>query len=164
MYSAASERAESYAKRKKLSIERQIGGGIQGAVFASSSGTAIKALIQGDHYIRERNVYFRLREHNVDELAGFSVPRLVNIHDELLIVEMQIVTPPYVLDFASAYLDEPPPYFDDPAIMQSALARKRELFEDRWPAVSSLLSEFRALGIHLADVKPGNVMFGDENE
>jgi hypothetical protein len=36
---------------------------------------------------------------------------------------------------------------------------KRRQFGARWPVVRSALSQLRGHGIHLADVKPGNVMF-----
>lgn len=144
-----------------MSMKKVIGGGTQGAVLATTSGTAIKAFIHKEHYITERDVYLRLREHNVGNLAGFNVPRMINFHDELLIIEMEIVLVPFVLDFASAYLDSEPPYFDDQQIMESWEKEKREQFEDRWPEVKSLISLFKGLGIHLADVKPGNIMFAD---
>ena len=103
----------------------------------------------------------RFKEIGIENVSGFWVPKLLNHHDELLIIEMQIVTPPYVLDFASAYLDAPPPYANDAAIMSAWEAEKREQFEDQWPTVKSLMSAFRAYGIHLADVKPGNVVFAE---
>jgi hypothetical protein len=36
---------------------------------------------------------------------------------------------------------------------------KRQPFGSRWPIVRSALSQLRGHGIHLADVKPGNIMF-----
>lgn len=158
-YSNALSRAEEYAKRRKLSIEKQLGSGIQGIVFSTDKGTAIKALNRSEFYQSERNVYLRLEENNVDSIEGFWVPRLLNSHDELLIVEMQIVTPPYVLDFASAYLDELPPYANDEKIMSEWEESKKEQFGDRWETVQDVISGFRRLGIYLADVKPGNIEF-----
>jgi hypothetical protein len=72
---------------------------------------------------------------------------------------MQIVTPPYVLDFASAYLDCEPPYADSSEILAAWEGAKQEQFEDQWPRVKKMMAEFRRFGIHLADVKPGNVVF-----
>ena len=72
---------------------------------------------------------------------------------------MQIVSPPYVLDFASAYLDEYPPYADSEEIMSQWEQDKREQFEDQWPKIKQVISAFRGIGIHLADLKPGNIMF-----
>lgn len=157
--SEASRRAGEYCKRKHLSIEKQIGSGTQGVVFATKSGTAVKALERLECYERERDVYLRLVEKKIETICGFNVPALVNFHDELLVVEMQLVTRPYVLDFASAYLDAKPPYYDDEEIMATDEAFRRDLFEEKWPKVQEIVSAFRQLGIHLADVKPKNIEF-----
>jgi hypothetical protein len=90
------------------------------------------------------------------------VPRLLDFHDELLVIEMQIVMPPYVVDFASAYLDGPPPYADEPEIMEPWEAAKRDQFEQRWPTVKRLIAALQIHGIYLSDVKPGNIEFGEE--
>lgn len=159
LYSDAIRRAEEYTKRRKLSIEKQLGGGIQGVVFSTNKGTAIKALRQVEFYERERDVYLRLKEESVDSVAGFWVPRIIDFHDELLTIEMQIVSPPYVLDFASAYLDEFPPYENSEEIMAQWESDKQEQFEDKWPVVKQIIFGFRQYGIYLADVKPGNIVF-----
>lgn len=164
MYSEAIQRAEEYARRRGLSIEGQIGGGTQGAVFRTSKGTAVKALLDVSFYIRERDVYLRLRKLDIDNIRGFWVPRLIDHHDELFVIEMETVHPPYVLDFASAYLDHPPSYMEDPDdadVRERWEQEKQEQFEDRWPEVRSLLSAFRRHGIFLGDVKPGNITFKD---
>lgn len=106
-------------------------------------------------------MYRRLKKRGVASIAGFWVPKLVNFHDELLIIEMQIVSPPFVLDFASAYLDELPSYADSEEIMTEWESEKREQFEDRWAVVKQVISGFRQYGIYLADVKPGNIEFDE---
>ena len=70
---------------------------------------------------------------------------------------MTIVSPPFVLDFAGAYLDQRPDYPDD--ILAEWQADKAEQFGDRWPTVRLLISSFVPFGIYLADVKPGNIEF-----
>ncbi len=115
-----------------------------------------------EFYLRERNVYRRLMDQGIERISGFWVPKLVDCHDELLVIEMQIVSPPYVLDFASAYLDETPLYCEDKEMMAAWQAERRELFGDRWPEVLALMAEFRRLGIYLMDPKPGNIMFAAE--
>ena len=84
----------------------------------------------------------------------------MNSDDELFVLEMEIVSPPFVLDFAAAYLDRPP---DFPAeLMNEWELEKQEQFEERWPIVKDLIYSFRQYGIYLSDVKPGNITFGDE--
>jgi len=72
--------------------------------------SAVKVLKFQPLYERERNAYFRLRERGVVEVLGCNVPQLIEHDDDLWIVEMSVVTRPFVLDFAGAYLDFPPDY------------------------------------------------------
>jgi hypothetical protein len=159
IYSDALKRADEYIRRRKLTVKVQIGGGTQGVVLATESGTAVKALIRQENYMMERDAYLRLREHGVRRLMGFNVPELHNHHDELLIIEMQIVKPPYVLDFGNAYVDCDPPYLYEKRIMVQWEAKKRSEFGQHWPTVRSLMSEFKGLGIYLADIHRGNIAF-----
>ena len=78
-------------------------------------------------------MYLRLAEHTVRVVAGFDVPRLIDYGDELLAIEMEIVTPPFVLDFAGAYLGHPPPF--DAEQMAEWMADRAEIFEGDWPQV-----------------------------
>jgi hypothetical protein len=56
------------------------------------------------------------------------VPQLVHYDDELLAIEMTIVSPPFCLDFGGAYLDRPPDY--SPEVWADWEAEKSDLFED----------------------------------
>jgi len=40
-------------------------------------------------------------------------------------------------------------------------ADKREKFGPRWPEVQAVLAALKSQGIHMLDVNPGNVAFGD---
>jgi hypothetical protein len=153
-------RLHEYARRRKLKIHEHIGGGVQGVVCSTTLPSAIKAFKLAEHYWREVRVYERIKEMNITKVCGFSVPRPLAHHDELLVIHMEIVRPPFVVDFASAGLDEP--IFDYPdEILEEAEEKRRELFGHRWPVVRRIMSEFRSYGIYLSDVKPGNIMFAD---
>lgn len=120
----------------------------------------MKSLIRYEHYVRERDIYLRLTERAVDNVRGFAVPRMIDVHDELLVIEMTVVMPPFVLDFAGAYLDQRPPYADDPEKMAEWEQEKIEQFgEEKWEKVCEVMSSFRGLGIYLSDLKPGNIEF-----
>jgi hypothetical protein len=95
----------------------------------------------------------------VNSVSGFKVPRLVIYDDKLWIVEMTVVSPPFILDFAGAYLDKKPPFAEEQ--WQQWEEEKAEIFEEKWPQVKSAMSRFRRYGIYLNDVKHGNVMFCD---
>lgn len=86
---------------------------------------------------------------------GFAVPRLQDWNHELWIVEVEIVSPPYAIDFASAYLDTPPDFPDE--ILEEKERELEEIFESDWPQVELLRSAFRRYGIHLCDLNPRNI-------
>ena len=110
-------------------------------------------------YARERSVYERLREAGISQILGFHVPQLIRVDDELQVVEMTIVTRPFVLDFAGAYLDFPPEFPEE--IWADWETEKREQFEARWPTVQAVLGALEDLEIHMVDVSPSNIAFQD---
>ncbi|MCA9096360.1 MAG: hypothetical protein KDA68_22930 [Planctomycetaceae bacterium] len=112
-----------------------------------------------DLYTRELRVYKRLRENGIGKIGRFSVPELIDFDESLWMIEMQIVSPPFVLDFAGASVDHPPEYPVE--IQEESQRQQAELFEDRWPEVRSLLSSFRRYGIYLTDIHPRNINFGE---
>jgi hypothetical protein len=75
----------------------------------------------------------------------------------LRVIEMTIVARPFILDFAGAYLDSPPPFSDE--IWAQWEAEKREQFESRWPTVQAILGALEELDIFMVDVSPSNVAF-----
>lgn len=151
-----------------LKLGPRLGNGKDGIVystFGSSQGpTAVKALARADLYRRELACYRRLAERAVCRpvrVCGHNVPQLLGHNDELLVIKMTIVTRPYVLDFASAYLDHPPEF---PAeFTEERNAHWADIFEKRWPAVQVIMAEFRRDGIHLLDPSHKTIAFeGDE--
>ncbi len=106
---------------------------------------------------RERDAYLRLKEAGVTEVLGFNVPQLIRSDNELLTIEMTIVSRPFLLDFAGAYLDAPPHFSED--IWSEWEAEKRDQFESRWPKVQAVLSALEELDIYMVDVSPSNIAF-----
>ena len=100
---------DQYCRRKGLVRGDQLGFGVHGSVFVAKNqtdeeSTAVKAHETERFYSKELKVYFRLMEHAVTHVRNAAVPRLLDYDDELLIIEMTMVTGPFVLDFAGAYL------------------------------------------------------------
>ncbi len=154
----SNEAIQFYAISRGISIDDSdsIGFGQDGAVWRSSRKTAIKVLERERTYINERDAYLRLREENVTHLGIFAVPSLVDYNDQLWIVEMAIVTPPYLLDFGKAYVDRDSPY--TPEQKEESLELCRELFEpDDWELIEEALLDLRLLGIEYLDIKPANI-------
>lgn len=88
-------------------------------------------------------------------MCGCAVPRLVEYDDQLFVIEMTIVKPPFVLDFASAYLDQPPDFSSE--VVDEWKREKDEQFEKQWPDVQLILFELEKIGVYLRDVHPGNI-------
>ena len=158
------ERAEAYCRRNGLKIVKQLGFGVHGSVFVAENQldgrqTAVKAHERERFYLRERNVYLRLQEHEVTYVRGAAVPELLGHDDELWVIEMTIVGQPFVLDFAGAYLDRPGDYSEE--VWEHWRNEKMEQFGSRWPEAEAIIWALEDYGIFMADVNPGNISFGD---
>ncbi len=118
---------------------------------------AIKALERRDSYLRERDAYLRLQELSVVDIQGFAVPILVDCDDTKQIVEMTVVFPPCILDFAKAYVDRPPDFTVE--VLRDWREEIADLCGADWNKVESLLEELQGFGIFYFDAKPGNIRF-----
>jgi hypothetical protein len=157
-------RAQQYSQRKDLGIGRPLGSGIHGSVFAAEyqAGTgrsAIKIHERELYYCRERDIYLRLKECEVTEIRSCTVPELLDFDDELWVIEMTVVSRPFVLDFAGAYLDQPPDFSEE--VLADWRTEKQEQFGERWPEVQAILTALEGYGVFMVDVHPGNVSFDD---
>lgn len=161
-------RAEEYARRNRLVVGRQLGFGIHGIVFSigsqpetdkSAGRSAIKVHRREPDYLRERDVYMRLRDVEVTTVRQCHIPRLLSHDDDLWVIEMTVVTRPFVLDFAGADLDRPPDFSEE--VLADWRADKEEEFGPRWPEVQAILRAIEHYGIFMLDVNPGNVSFPD---
>jgi hypothetical protein len=153
------KRATEYAIVQGIALIDRLGHGWDGSVFSTSRFSAIKAFEFQMLYGNELAVYQRLRDRGIVAIDGFNVPQLLRFDHELWVLELTIVRPPFVLDFAGARLDKRPEYPDD--VYEDWLLAKEEQFGDRWPTVLSVMSRFAYMGIYLTDVKPGNIEFAE---
>jgi hypothetical protein len=149
-------RARLYAEALGISIEKRLGYGSDGCVWKTSRRTAIKVFESSKIYEVELECYRRLERAGVTEICGFAVPRLASHSDELLVVEMSLVNPPYVLDFGKVTLDRQPDY--PPATIAYAREEQKEWWGDLYPTIRSIVGRLQSLGIFYADPKPGNIM------
>jgi hypothetical protein len=149
---------DSYCARHAIQIIKRLGAGKDGTVFQTSRRSAVKVHERSEGYISERDVYIRLRDREIDEICGLSVPILIRYDDDLRIIEMTIVNPPYILDFASAWLDKPPDFPIE--VLDEWHEQLRENFGDRFPDVMGLLEALgNDAGVYLLDIHTHNVKF-----
>ena len=120
---------------------------------------AVKAFERRKNYCVELACYQRLREHNITRIDGFTIPQLLNWDDDLMVIAMQLVTAPYILDFGKAYLDSQPEH--SPEQWADHNRQQLELWGAYLPRVQSVLRQLEYIGIYYRDPKPGNIMFED---
>jgi hypothetical protein len=82
---------------------------------------------------------------------------VLRIDQEFVAIEMTIVRPPFLLDFADALLDEPPDFSED--VLRQWEEDKAEIFGERWPGVTRILAALQTFGVYLLDINPGNISF-----
>ena len=155
-------RRDRYVDRRGLTIGRPLGHGFNGTVWATSGKrySAIKVFRRQESYANERDVYLRLQEDRVVAVRGVAVPQLLDFDDELGAIEMSIVSPPYVLDFADAALDTPPDFPEE--VWEERESHWACAFESSWPMVRALRDELaERYGIHLMDLRPENINLND---
>ncbi len=94
-----------YAHQMKLTIQvPPLGGGFDGLVLATDRGTAIKAMNNPQLYRQELDVYRFMQRKKIFIISGFHIPKLICQDDSNCIIEMTIVTAPYVVDMWSISL------------------------------------------------------------
>jgi len=157
------ERAQAYADSREILLHREdpFGYGMDGTIWRTSRQSVAKTFEREKTFRDEVECYKRLSAKGIETISGFAVPELIDMDAELLVVEMTIVQPPFLLDFGKVYLDAPPPYWNDAEIMGHWHAEGRENFGDRWKIVLSLIRILESHGIYYVDPKPGNIMFAD---
>lgn len=158
------ERASLYAEPRGLRMKDRLGHGVHGTVFLSDRPSAVKVFKNAEGFHREHDCYLRLRRHGVLQVLGHHVPQLLDFDSALLVVEMTVVQPPYLLDFAGAYIEKSPDLPDE--VIEEWYADKLEQFgADRWQKVQLILATLKGhYGIHLIDVNRNNITFGGGEE
>ena len=156
-------RAKQYSTLSGISINfaSLLGEGTDGKVWKSSRGSAVKVLDRVPAYYNERESYLRLAEYGLTKkIDHFWVPRLLGYDDDLLVVEMQIITnTPYIIDFAKVRIDRPPDFSKE--VLRDAGLQGQELFAHHWPEVRQLLATLESFGIYYLDPQPANIVFAD---
>jgi len=164
MVDIAIKNAGAYAARHDLIVVERLGFGIHGSVHLvedklKGDRSAIKSHRAREFYVRERAAYELLSHAGVTEVLGFHVPQLIRADEELQVIEMTIVTRPFVVDFAGAYVGARPEFPEE--IWAEWEAEKQDQFGARWVKVKQVMEAFEEWGIHLVDVSPNNIAFLD---
>ncbi len=89
------KRAEAYchANDKVADFVNLLGSGQEGFVWKTDQNSAIKVFDRISNFKTELRCYEILKEHDVSELDGFTIPILLGSDKELRVIEMSIVSP-----------------------------------------------------------------------
>ena len=153
--------AKEFASKYALQFSKRLGEGKDGVVLSTDRNTAVKFFNDADIYSRELHAYRVLKGENIDEICGHHIPQLRNFDDSLRAIEMTIVTPPFLLDFAAAYTEEEVEYFafDDDVVAEREI-HWAEVFGERWPDVVEMRRLFlERTGLVLLDLSLNNIRF-----
>jgi hypothetical protein len=149
-------RASLYTGENDRTILKKLGDGTDGSVWQTTISTAIKACEDLPRYSTERDCYRLFLEKGVTQICGYSIPGLVGYSDELMVIEIEMVQPPYILDFGKASLYRLPPHYTDEDIAE-LYAERKLLFDDEWPTIRSILARLRGYGVYHLDPRPHNI-------
>jgi len=141
----------------------KFGVGVQGRVVGNDAGNAVKAFEFEEHYKTEREAYRRIRKARLQKIGPFNNPQLKRCDDELWIIEMSVVQPPFLVDFAAAYIDRPHPYSYEE--LEAWHESQTEIYgHERWEIVTDALSKlYGATKIRYFDASPRNIRFTNED-
>lgn len=149
-------RAKDFGHSRQILIDfgNPLGVGQEGIVWKTNRETAVKVFDRIGNFDREVYCYLKLKERDIDEIAGFTVPRLIDFDPEFLVVEMSIVSPPYLLDFGKSWMTRPDYTSEQWAEYEE---EKSSLFDGNWELVQSALSALKKYGIWYIDPTPNNI-------
>ncbi|MEZ6034375.1 MAG: hypothetical protein R3C17_14870 [Planctomycetaceae bacterium] len=82
--------------------------GLDAFLWRTTVETVVKIHRYHERCQKELATYQRLAERKIVRLKGFAFPQLVKYDEELHILELSIVSPPYILDFVEVGLGQKP--------------------------------------------------------
>lgn len=127
------DRRDRYCMSRGRIPIQLMGFGVEGFVWRSETDSIVKVHLFPREFRQEVLVYQKLQARGLSRLRGFWIPELLDYDRELHILELTFVTPPFILDFATATLDAPPSGtdWDTPEWR----AEKRQIYGKDWPDV-----------------------------
>jgi len=156
------KRLQEYVECYQVRLTGKLGDGVHGVVFSAESNVkpnryAVKMHRYAEPFHRELSVYRVLKEKGITMIRNCHVPICIGYDASALALEMSIVTRPFVLDFAGAYIEDVPEFSDE--IWEQWRCDQQERFGADWPSVETIISDLRSFGIHMQDISPSNISF-----
>jgi len=131
-----------------------LGWGIGGFVYLSPDNLSAVKVHRGPGYGTELETYRRLRRLKIKQLHGLNIPRLLGNDDARLIIQMDFVSAPFLLDFAGV-LFEPPDF--TPEVRADWYADIDERFGPNAWVAHLVYQSLAKHGIYYVDFRPSNL-------
>lgn len=100
------QRRIAYCESRGIQTQDLIGYGLDGFVWKTNRASVIKVCRHANLFDRELAIYQRLAQLGLHQLQGFRIPSLLDQDSEQSVLELSLVAPPFILDFAAASLDK----------------------------------------------------------
>jgi hypothetical protein len=134
---------------------QRLGWGISGFVYLSPDAQrAVKVHTRAEGFAIELKVYRKLQALGITRLHGLTVPKLRDHRNDFNLICMDVVSAPFLLDFAGV-LFNPPDYSED-----TMDGWHRSIAERFGPNASVAYSVYHALakhGMYYMDFRPSNL-------
>jgi hypothetical protein len=145
--------------KNDVEVIARLGSGKDGDVLRTSRQSAIKIFKTVELYRSELRTYQLLDDLAIRVIERFNVPRLMGFDQRALLIEMTIVSPPYMLDFASC-VDEVELEFL--GFSEEVWAERElhwsETFGQDWPNIQAARTTFsRLTGLIYLDPSLNNI-------
>ncbi len=146
---------DEYCRRYSSQIDEngEFWWGLDAFLWQSTGDSILKVHRYEERFRQELAVYNRLTERGVERLKGFRFPQLLHYDEELQILELSFVSPPYILDFVEVGIGKMPGNFD----LDRIEAQQSKQFGKDWPDVRRLLEALMQIGIYYDDVHNKNI-------
>jgi hypothetical protein len=135
----------------------RLGAGVGGYVYLSPDlRTAVKIHNHEDGFHRELEVYRRLQKLDITRIHGLTIPKLRAASEDLLLIQMDFVSAPYLLDFAGVLFQPPHTVFDDERI-QYWHDKIKEFFGPNAHIAYAVYNTLAKHGLYYMDFRPTNL-------
>lgn len=132
-----------------------LGWGVSGFVFLTPDlRSAIKVHHNLDGHLTELRAYQALRQRRITSLHGLTIPRLQAFSTPGRLIQIDFVSPPFLLDFAGVK-------FADPGFPEETMKEIHQEIDSRFganaPVAYAIQHALQRIGIYYLDLRPSNL-------
>jgi hypothetical protein len=136
-------------------VLHRLGWGISGYVYLSPDAqTAVKVHRRPEGFATELRAYQTLQANGITSLHGLTIPKLRDHRIDLKLIRMDVVSAPYLLDFAGV-LFSPPDFSDD--VMEHWRARLVAAYGPNAHVADTVYGSLARIGLYYLDFRPSNM-------